>query len=152
MSYECTLESNSGRARTTFALESASDKVATGSLHTEGMLWPQGSDSSSLGKKYDVTIDDIRFSLESLARLRDDLKQWLEKPSSVQRRLTADRTDDQVEVAFLEKSELMSSSRKPCFRLHMSGVGVSELVINYLVDESCIRMFQSALSHALNDT
>lgn len=151
MSYECILESNSGRARTTITLESMSDRVALGSLHTEDMFWPQGSDSSDLSKKFDVTVDDVRFGLESLARLRDDLKQWLENPLTVQRRLTADRTDDQIEVALLEKSELMSSSHKPCFRLLMSGVGISQLVINYLVDESCIRMFQSDLSRALED-
>lgn len=151
MSYECTLESNSGRARTTITLESVSDKVAKGSLHTEGMFWPQDSESSDLSKKYDVTVDDIRFNLESITRLRDDLKQWLEEPSSVQRRLTADRTDDQIEVAFLEESELLSSARKPCFQLHVGGVGMSTLVVNYLIDESCIRMFQSDLSRALED-
>lgn len=152
MSYECILESNSGRARTTITLGSVTDKVAVGSLRSEGMFWPQGSDSSDLSKKYDVTIDDIHFNLESITRLRDDLKQWLEKPSPVQRRITADRTDDQIEVAFLEESELLSSAHKPCFRLQVSCVGISGLSVNYLVDESCIRMFQSDLSRALEDT
>lgn len=151
MSCECTLESNSGRARTTIILGSIVDKVSVATLHSEGMFWPQDSDSADLSKKYDVMIDDIQFNFESLTRLRDDLKQWLEKPSSVQRRITADRTDDQIEVAFLEESELLSSASKPCFRLQVSGVGIPELSVNYLVDESCIRMFQSDLSRALED-
>lgn len=127
------------------------DKVLVGSLHLEAMFWPQASDSADLSKKYDVMIEDIHFNLESLTRLRDDLKQWLEESLSVQRRITADRTDDQIEVAFLEESEMMSSARKPCFQLHVTGVGMSKLVVNYLVDESCIRMFQSDLSRALED-
>lgn len=151
MSDECTLESNSGRARTTITLGSITDKVSVGSLRSEGMFWPQDSGSADLSKKYDVMIDDIHFNLESLTRLRDDLKQWLEKPSSVQRRITADRTDDQIEVTFLEESDLLSSAGKSCFRLQVSGVGMPELSVNYLVDESCIRMFQSDLSRALED-
>lgn len=151
MSHECTLESNSGRARTTITLGSVADKVSVGSLRSEGMFWPQTPDSADLSKKYDVMIEDVHFNLESLTRLRDDLEQWLEESSSVQRRITADRTDDQIEVAFLEESELLSSAHKPCFQLHISGVGMSKLVINYLVDGSCIRMFHSDLSRALED-
>jgi len=151
MSYACTLESNSGRARTIITLGSIEDKVSVGSLYSEGMFWPQGSESAELSKKYDVMIDDIHFSLESIARLRDDLRQSLEKPSSVQRRITADHTADQIEVAFLEESNLLSSACKMCFRLQVNGVGMPELSINYLVDESCIRMFQSDLSRALEN-
>ena len=149
MSDECVLVSNSSRFRTTITLVAAIDKVVMGSLRVESDFWPQQSDSSGLSRKYEVEVYDISFNLESIARLRDDLKRWLESQSPFQRRITADRTDDQIEVAFLEESELLSSASKPCFRLYVSAIGMSKLVVEYLVDESCIRMFQNHLSLAL---
>ena len=152
MSYSCTVASNSGNARIQIDVSNADSSPLIGVVRYVGDSWSDLVDSRNMIRKHDFAMHEILLNGNSLKLLVADLVAWLSNPIDIRRQISADRTSDNVELAFSEKSQLISSKEKPCFRYSYHGVGVPSLQIEFIVDQSCIRVFKEELEYALQET
>ena len=149
---EFTLSSNSGHTEMKFTLlrrlaaDDADAYLCT--LEITGRNWrePFGQGEPQVVDDIGVHFHHILVSVPRLAELGNKLTAWLSLPADVEQEL-AFHTYHSLFFSLRPEEGIISSDEKPVARLGFA-IGPLRGDYGFVVDQSCIRLFQAALDRA----
>jgi hypothetical protein len=127
------------------------DIVYVSEIGITGLFWDRANTfKRDYVNDFSVTLHQIHFLKDVLKRFLEDLRNWLEQPTTISFDLAQGSRDDQRFEIFIGKTEelICSDERPACVIKYISG-SFDMGRWRFVLDQSCIRLLAEELSEAI---